>query len=227
MPRLLTIGDIHGCSAALDALLAVVGPTPDDKIVTLGDYVDRGPDSRGVVERLIALHAEYSVVSLRGNHEFMMLQARMGGEAMSFWMAVGGREALASYSADEKLSDVPESHWQFMKQTCVDWHETEKHFFVHGSVHQDLPLNRQPLSKLHWENVSELTRAHASGKVMVCGHTEQVDGWPLVLDKAICIDTHCYGGGWLTCLDAISGRVWQANQLGETRTGWVSEPCPS
>jgi serine/threonine protein phosphatase 1 len=226
MPRLLAIGDIHGCSTALDALLALVAPTPQDQIVTLGDYVDRGPDTCGVVDRLIELHSSHQIVSLRGNHEIMMLQARRGGQPMAFWMAVGGQEALASYSPTGRLSEVPKSHWDFIQETCVDWHETEGHFFVHGSVQQDLPLDKQPSSKLHWENVNELTRAHESGKIMVCGHTEQADGWPLVTDNVVCIDTRCYGGGWLTCLDALSGRLWQANQLGQTRTGWIHEPQP-
>jgi serine/threonine protein phosphatase 1 len=58
---------------------------------------------------------------------------------------------------------------------------------------------------------------------MLCGHSEQRNGRPLVLNHAICIDTWCYGGGWLTCLDTLSGRLWQANQRGETRRGSIEE----
>lgn len=71
--RILAIGDIHGCSIALDSLLAAVVPQPEDKIITLGDYVDRGPDTKGVIDRLIALHATGQLIPLRGNHEQIML----------------------------------------------------------------------------------------------------------------------------------------------------------
>src|SRR5690349_9006235 len=93
--RLLAIGDIHGCLTALDALLDAVAPQADDQIVALGDYVDRGPDSRGVLDRLIALHAGGRVVALRGNHDVMMLEARNGRDLG--WLAVGGKETLLSY----------------------------------------------------------------------------------------------------------------------------------
>src|SRR4051812_40922994 len=74
--RTLAIGDIHGCSKALDALLALVKPGPQDQIVTLGDYVSRGPDSRGVVDRLVRLSKGGRLVALRGNHEQMMMDGR-------------------------------------------------------------------------------------------------------------------------------------------------------
>jgi len=64
---------------------------------------------------------------------------------------------------------------------------------------------------------------HCSGKIMVCGHTSQKSGVPLNLGHAICIDTWAYGKGWLTCLDVISGRVWQANQAGQQREAWIDE----
>jgi serine/threonine protein phosphatase 1 len=226
MPRLLAIGDIHGCSRALDALLLDVKLTPQDRLVFLGDYVDRGPDSRGVVERILALSATCSVVALRGNHELMMLAARQSADSMPFWLAVGGREALASYSPAGNIDDVPETHWRFLRKTCVDWYETDTHFFVHANVDPDVPLDAQPSSMLHWETCTEWTPSHCSGKVMVCGHTEQRSGWPLVLEHAVCLDTLCYGGGWLTCLDVITGRVWQANELGATRGGWIDEGGP-
>ena len=74
--RILAIGDIHGCSQALDTLLSLVKLGRDDLLVTLGDYVDRGPDSRGVIERLLSIFRREQLVALRGNHEIMMLQAR-------------------------------------------------------------------------------------------------------------------------------------------------------
>src|SRR5436305_5366185 len=136
MPRLLAIGDVHGCSRALDALLLAVRLAPDDRLVMLGDYVDRGPDSRGVLDRVMALHATGRVVALRGNHELIMLNARKANDSLTYWLAVGGREALESYSLSGRsgrLQDIPDSHWRFLKSECVDWYELSSHFFVHAN----------------------------------------------------------------------------------------------
>ena len=76
--RTIAIGDIHGCSAALDALLDAIRPRPEDTIVTLGDYINRGPDTRGVLDRLIDLGRRCRLVPLLGNHEQMLLEARSG-----------------------------------------------------------------------------------------------------------------------------------------------------
>jgi len=227
MPRLLAIGDIHGCSRALDALLLAVKLEPSDQLVTVGDYVDRGPDSRGVLDRIIDLHGSGRLVALRGNHELMMLHARSSSDSLLFWLAVGGQQALESYARPgqaARLDDISEAHLRFLRASCVDWHETERHFFVHGSVTPDSPLDLQPSALLHWEMCTPQTPPHCSGKVMVCGHAEQRGGWPLVLDHAICIDTWAYGGGWLTALDVLSSQIWQANQQGETRKGWIDQP---
>jgi serine/threonine protein phosphatase 1 len=220
MPRILAIGDIHGCSTALDALLQFVRPAADDRIITLGDYVDRGPDSRGVLDRLVELYRSGQLIPLRGNHEVMMLAAEDSNSAFEFWTAVGGREALDSYSTDS-LVDIPTSHWHFVKNQCLDWHESDRHIFVHASLVYDLPMDEQPTEILMWEPISERTRRHQSGKTMVCGHTEQRGGWPIVLPGIIGLDTWCYGDGWLTCLDVASGRIWQANQAGQTRSGYL------
>jgi serine/threonine protein phosphatase 1 len=225
--RLLAIGDIHGCSQALATLLERVGPRDDDRIVTLGDYVDRGPDSRGVLHRLITLNRTGRLVALRGNHDMMMLEA-LSRCHTPMWLACGGAQTLASYgirSTDlASLPDhVPQSHWHFLEDVCVDWHETEKHFFVHANAYPDLPLNEQPLYMLHWEKLYEPC-VHFSGKVMVCGHTPQRTGLPVNLGATICIDTGIYEpDGWLTCLDVLTGRYWQANQHGQWRIGWLDE----
>src|SRR5262245_55090137 len=96
--RTFAIGDIHGCSRAFDTLLVQVAPRPDDRIITLGDYVDRGPDSCGVINRLLALSKQLRLVCLRGNHDQMMLDARDSPLAEEMWLECGGRETLRSYS---------------------------------------------------------------------------------------------------------------------------------
>lgn len=218
--RTLAIGDIHGCLRALDLLLKTLRPGPQDLVVTLGDYVDRGPDSRGVVERLIELSASTNLISLRGNHEAMMLAARRDAELEREWRRVGGRETLASYGGS--LEDVPEAHWKFFEETCVDFWEGATHFFVHANAYAGLPLEEQPEFMLLWEKFGS-PAPHISGKVMVCGHTAQKSGRPLDIGHAVCLDTWAYGKGWLSALDVNSGVVWQARQNGEERRFGLDE----
>src|SRR5437870_3329448 len=100
--RTLAIGDIHGCLRAFDLLLATVCPEPDDLLVTLGDYVDRGPDSKGVLERLIDLQGRCRLVALMGNHDIMMVQARDDPQAFRNWLECGGKQTLESYGAEPR-----------------------------------------------------------------------------------------------------------------------------
>jgi serine/threonine protein phosphatase 1 len=236
--RTLVIGDIHGCLRAFTALLDAVAPAPDDRIITLGDYVDRGPNSRGVMDRLVALYATGRLVALRGNHDVMMLDARDKHDLT--WLYCGGRQALHSYGVpdwkitgfldgegwfgepDELLAKIPPRHWEFLENDCVPYFETETHFFVHANAYADLPLDEQPDFMLYWEKLVAPC-AHSSGKVMVCGHTRQTSGRPLNLGTTVCLDTNVYDGGWLTCLDVGSGRIWQANELGEVCTGLLED----
>jgi serine/threonine protein phosphatase 1 len=223
--RVFAIGDIHGCSRALDTLLAAFQPRPEDLLVALGDYVDRGPDSHGVLDRLIKLHATGRLVALRGNHDQMMLDARHNPRKLADWLVEGGRQALASYSAlheAEWFAAVPQAHWDFLEESLVNWFEIDTHFFVHANAYPDVPLNEQPEYMLMWEPLT-CAAPHDSGKIMVCGHTSQKSGKPLNLGHAICIDTYAHGSGWLTCLDVISGRVWQANQKGEQHQSWIGD----
>src|SRR4051812_9915865 len=115
--RALAIGDVHGVSAALDALLTAVAPTPADRLVFLGDYVDRGPDTRGVLDRLIRLRTAFpNAVFLRGNHELMMTRARGDRSEARMWLSVGGTQALASYGKGAGLDAVPAGHWEFLTE---------------------------------------------------------------------------------------------------------------
>lgn len=222
--RTLAFGDIHGCSGMLDDLLAAVRPTGDDRLVFLGDYVDRGPDSRGVLDRLIALRKETNVVCLRGNHELMMARARRDRSEYKMWYAVGGMQARASYGQSPgrmgTIDDVPAGHWRFLEDDCVDYFETDRQIFVHAGVEPGSPMDEQDEGHLFWEFFDpEFPPRHVSGKTVICGHTSQRSGEILDCETAICIDTFAYGGGWLTCLDADSRKYWQVNLIGKVRTG--------
>ena len=93
--RTIAIGDIHGCSLALAALLETIAPQPDDRLIFMGDYVDRGPNSRGVLDLVIELTTRCEVIPLLGNHELLLLAALAAGESNSFWTdQCGGDECL-------------------------------------------------------------------------------------------------------------------------------------
>lgn len=214
--RTIAIGDIHGCRRSLEALVEMIDLQPEDTLVTLGDYVDRGPDSRGVIEFLMRLQDEHEVVTLLGNHELMMLEARHSFKMRCNWerSLVGGAETLASYDPPN-IGSVPSEHWSFITG-CESYHETDSHFFVHANADPHLPLDEQPAMNLLWERFDN-PHPHDNGKVMVCGHTVQESGLPCDVGHAVCIDTWVYGEGWLTALDVTTGTYWQCNEQGETR----------
>jgi serine/threonine protein phosphatase 1 len=218
MSRLLAIGDIHGCYTALETLARFIPLADDDLLVTLGDYVDRGPETREVLEWLIARHTKGRLIPLYGNHEIVMLHARDDEAAMPDWIKMGGVAVLSSYGRGQpaELSDVPETHWHFLEHETRRFYETDTHFFVHASARADLPLAEQPDNVLFWERF-ENSLPHQSNKIMICGHSAQRSGLPLNLGHAIGIDTWVYGDGWLTCLEPKTGEFWQANSRGETR----------
>ncbi len=215
--RTLAIGDIHGCLTALETLVAEVGVQKTDTFITLGDYVDRGPDSKGVIDFLLDLSRKCELIHLGGNHEVMMLGARKSRSLLTSWLGFGGDATLDSYGSS--FDDVPEEHWQFINSARA-FHETASHFFVHANAHPKKPLIEQSEDALFWEPFGT-PKPHVSGKTMICGHTSQRTGNPKNLGHAICIDTFVYGDGWLTCLHAGSGKFWQANQQGKKRTGQI------
>ena len=214
--RTLAIGDIHGCFRSLVTLEKLVPFESGDRIITLGDYVDRGPDSRAVLDWIITNRAKYNLVAIRGNHELMMYAAAASPRHYSEWIAAGGEKTLASYSKRADLDDVPQSHWDFLKHDCRPYFETKTHFFVHANAHPDMPLSDQPDYMLYWEFLGK-TAPHVSGKIMVCGHTPQREGVPLNDGHAVCLDTWAHATGWLTCLDVDTGCYWQANEASQTR----------
>ncbi len=219
MPRrTIAIGDIHGCSAALDALLDAMRPRPEDTLITLGDYINRGPNTRGVLDRLIDLGRRCRLVPLLGNHEQMLLEARSGHHPTT-WLSMGGLATLASYGPGRELSLIPEEHFEFL-EGCLDFHETDTHIFVHAGYDHDLPMGEQPADLLRWDSLRDgVPGPHHSGKTVIVGHTSQKGGEILDLGHLKCIDTFCYGGGWLTALEVRTGEVWQSNERGEVRRG--------
>lgn len=212
--RLLAVGDIHGCHIAFDTLLDRLSLGADDELVVLGDVVDRGPGTRQVVERLLELESSCKLRFLLGNHEEMMLDAHAGGEWSRSWLEYGGREALDSYGGS--FDDVPEEHLDFLRRGLGHL-ESPREIFVHANLRARLPLDRQSAHWLRWVHLRGDERPHPSGRRIVCGHTSQKNGLPLVFDGWVCIDTFAHGGQFLTCLDCGTDRLHQTNQSGAYR----------
>ena len=214
--RLFAIGDVHGCSAALKSLIEAINPVQDDTIVTLGDYVDYGPDSRSVIDQLIQLSRRCRLIPLWGNHEEMLLQALESESALRSWLDLGGDQTLLSYPYDGK-DIIDPAHVEFIRG-CLDYFETEDFIFAHANYDPDLPMDRQPSLKLRWEFLDNpRQRPHFSGKTVIVGHTPQTSGEVLDLGHLICIDTDCSRGGWLTGLEIKTGQATQVNLRGDCR----------
>lgn len=218
--RTLAIGDIHGCLTPLEHLWEVIAPQPDDRIIFVGDYIDRGPESKGVVDFLIGLQQEgLNVTFLSGNHEEKFFLSKIDLTDRAHWLDLwGGIETLESYGPGG-FEDVPERHWEFLRK-CRPYLETDTHIFVHANLEHDVPLDQQhPFTLIHKK--FRKPKPHMSGKTMICGHTAQKSHVPANLGHAICIDTDPGRGGWLTCLHVEHGAYWQVNVEGDLRAGKI------
>lgn len=213
--RTIAIGDIHGCALALATLIEAIQPGPQDEIVTLGDCIDCGPDSRGVLEQLLALSGRCRLVALMGNHEQMVLAAQESRSERKFWLDFGGAQTLASYGGAVGPEAIPKEHLEFVR-SCRPYHETETHIFVHANYWPNMPMARLSSTVLYWELLQlERIGPHYSGKTVIVGHTPQPGGRILDLGYLKCIDTDCWRGGCLTALNVRTGRIWKANQRGD------------
>jgi serine/threonine protein phosphatase 1 len=213
--RTIAIGDIHGCGRALAALIDAIRPGSQDEFVTLGDYIDGGPDSRGVLDQLLALSSHCRLVPLMGNHEQMLLAALESRSERDFWLKFGGDATLASYGGAAEPRAITREHLEFVR-SCRPYYETDSHIFVHANYWPNMPMASLSSTVLYWEPLHlERVGRHYSGKTVIVGHTPQPGGRILDLGFLKCIDTDCCRGGCLTALEVHTGLFWQANQRGE------------
>ena len=223
--RLLVIGDIHGFLTPLNLLLDHLKPDLEDTLVTLGDYIDRGPQSKDVLLTLIQLKTLTNLKMLIGNHDLMFLESIHFKRFNTDWLLYGGLQTLESFGIDLANPDFQlfdAKIVDFLKSECSRYWEDEKHIFVHAGVDPSLPLDQQTDKLLFWDKLDPNFCGHHSGKKVVCGHTRQISGEPLNLKNLLCLDTNVYGGGWLTCCDLNSMEYWQANALGEFRQAKIT-----
>jgi serine/threonine protein phosphatase 1 len=213
------VGDIHGCLDLLLALrrrmddYALALPDYDRTVVYLGDYIDRGPDSAGVIDFLCrGPHGDERQICLRGNHEQMLLDFLADPDIGPAWLDYinGGRASLQSYGVEEPASfaamadtaralveKLPPAHRDFL-QNLPYWHEIGDYYFVHAGAHPNAALaNQKPEDQL-WIREPFLSSQHDFGKIIVHGHT--IVAKPQLTPYRIGIDTGAYWGGTLSAI---------------------------
>jgi serine/threonine protein phosphatase 1 len=200
MPLTYAIGDIHGSLDKLDQLIAQCERHANGQPMTwvfLGDYIDRGPDSRGVIETLMALqsHAPGQVVTLMGNHEAMMLAALDRSDAARLWHSQGGLATLQSYGVSG-AGDLPAPHLDWVRALRLRFDDGRR-FFVHAGVKPGTALDAQEDFDLLWIREPFLSDRHDYGRLIVHGHTP-LSSVPDLRSNRLNLDTGAVFGGPLS-----------------------------
>lgn len=217
-PRIYVIGDIHGRADLLDRIVddiqrdTAARPSERGLVVTLGDYVDRGPDSRGVLDRLARNPFAMEYVALRGNHEELFENFMNDPSIGPAWRRLGGLETLHSYrvpvaalmvgkgfdaAAHALRETVPQDHLNFLSSLKLSI-SIGGYFLCHAGVRPGVPLERQREEDLLWIREEFLSSKANFGKIVVHGHTPTEQ--PEFLPNRINIDTGAFMTGRLTCL---------------------------
>ena len=216
------IGDIHGQVTMLGAMLKQLREQPlreEDTVVFLGDYIDRGENTRATIEMLLEFRQEHAnTIFLRGNHEQLMLDARregapqaaqragylMFGEMTLTWLQNGGTDALDSYGINDYsdwFENIPEEHWEFVENTRIEYVVSGYHFVHAGLVPPGVRWHMAGtgLEPRLWIRDEFLkSTADFEGRIVVFGHTPQMSGRPLIQPTKLGIDTGAVFGGPLT-----------------------------
>ncbi len=213
--RVYAVGDVHGCAAELDRLMGAIlrdrdGWSGEAHLVFIGDYVDRGPDSKGVVARLLDPPEGFEVCYLRGNHDQTLLDFLADPSVYSAWRDFGGRETLLSYGVmpprfeepsalaetrDRFRAVLPVRHLEFFESLQFST-KIGGYFFAHAGVRPGIGLDNQSADDLLWIWDEFLTSAMDFGMVIVHGHTPAAQ--PVRLANRIGIDTGAYATQRLT-----------------------------
>jgi len=219
--RIYAIGDIHGRLDLLERAIAAIRRDVDEHgpatlTVTLGDYVDRGLQSRGVLDRLVENPFPTPYVALKGNHESLFEAFLADPTSGPYWREQGGLETLRSYGVrvfgpgpigfakarEQLLVALPPSHLQFLRSLKLSY-SRGNYFFCHAGVRPGVPLDQQSEDDILWIRDEFLDSTRDFGKIVVHGHTPVAE--PEVLPNRIAIDTGAFATGRLTCV-VLDGR---------------------
>jgi serine/threonine protein phosphatase 1 len=217
--RLYIIGDVHGRADLLDQMvdrirddLASYGDDVESLTVTLGDYVDRGPNSRGVLERLAENPFPTPYVGIKGNHEALLESFLKDPSVAHHWRRLGGLETLHSYgvpidglmvgkgydnAARALRAAMPQTHLRFLAD-LEPFVTIGKYFLCHAGVRPGVPLDKQNNEDLMWIRDEFLNSRVMFEKLIIHGHTP--NEWPEVFQNRVNLDTGAFATGRLTCL---------------------------
>ncbi len=205
--KIFAIGDIHGCLDSLEALLDILPVNwGRDLVIFLGDYIDRGPSPRGVIEKIIKLKKNYPqhIITLKGNHEWLF-ERFLKGKDVDIFLYNGGNVTLRDYYKNGYL-EIPEEHLKFLKELKL-FYEVENYLFVHAGINPQKDLKNQTEEDLLWIRGSFYYANVRFSKIVVFGHTPFSE--PFVKEDRIGIDTGCVYGGKLTAVMLPDKKFYQ------------------
>jgi len=217
--RLYAIGDIHGCAKELGLLLShLVNKeklTSEDAVVFIGDYIDRGPDSRGVIQELLSFKNKFPNTSfLRGNHEDMFLSfLGFEGRQGKVYLFNGGQICLKSYgipdtrAPEDVLGDIPPQHLSFLLE-LEKGVKAGKYLFVHAGLNPLVDLDSQDDRDLYWIRDEFIMNIHKFDSTVIFGHTPYQD-IVFHLPYKIGIDTGVVFGNTLSCIELTESKIIQ------------------
>jgi serine/threonine protein phosphatase 1 len=195
------VGDIHGCLDKLKSLIAACRQHADGRdmrLVFLGDYIDRGPESAGVVRFVLTLQTEAPdrVITLKGNHEAWAVGVADGDMQARIWLLNGGGATLRSYGVTD-ARELPPAHLQWMRSLRLT-HDDGRRLFVHAGVDPRRPLDAQREEDLLWIREPFLDDDRDYGRLIVHGHTPLEDAVPDLRPNRLNLDTGAVFGGRLS-----------------------------
>jgi serine/threonine protein phosphatase 1 len=213
-PRTFVIGDIHGCADEADRLLDALAPSGEDTVVFLGDYIDRGPESKAVIDRLLRLRREGPhCVFLKGNHEDMFLAfLGRGGRYGEAFLFNGGEATLRSYGLSARVGQgtamlLPPDHVEFL--LSLEMHYQDGEFFcVHAGLDPKRSLGEQDDEDVLWIRNEFIFCSHPFPFTILFGHTPQRQVM-LDLPYKVGLDTGLVYWNDLSCLELHEKRLYQ------------------
>ena len=185
MSRYIAITDIHGELEKLNNVLDKIEKRDDDTFVFMGDYIDRGANSKGVVERIIELGDRYKCIYLIGSHEYALLHAKTDDYYQFLFDNYGGPATVRSYGSFENIF---KTHGDFFRSLKF-YHLTDKYLFVHAGINPDYPLEEQDEVDLVYIRGKFIYSKHKLPQKIIFGHTEFDK--PYIDEGKICIDLGC------------------------------------
>lgn len=220
------ISDIHGCLKTFKSLLVKINFKKKDELYILGDFIDRGPDSRGVIDYIWELQESgHFVACLKGNHDQMMLDARKSLDLQRKWLINGGWTTIESFNTDH-IQGIPKKYFEFF-ETLPSYIEVDNYILVHAGFKFDMPNPFDEFHSMLWQRdwYQRINHKWLGNRVIIHGHTPIIKDEMISMlsklkdNKYIDIDCGCVhkgkqiGLGYLSCLILNEDRIiFEENQ---------------